>query len=151
MGEKQSGYRLTSTASIQRAANLEARDLVSRMPRLPPHGANAASLLTLFLYTIGEYTTVKEKMHTVEEKPKLILRIKRIKGQIAAIERALEADEDCSDVLQLITAARGAMNGLMAELLEGHIRFHVIDQKKVSSEQALAADELIEIVRSYLK
>ena len=103
-------------------------------------------------YTIGGYTTVKEKMHTVEEKPKLILRIKRIKGQIAAIERALEADEDCSDVLQLITAARGAMNGLMAELLEGHIRFHVIDPKqKISSEQALAADELIDIVRSYLK
>jgi DNA-binding FrmR family transcriptional regulator len=104
------------------------------------------------LYTIGGYTTVKEKMHTVEEKPKLILRIKRIKGQIAAIERALEADEDCSDVLQLITAARGAMNGLMAELLEGHIRFHVIDPKqKISSEQALAADELIDVVRSYLK
>ena len=90
-------------------------------------------------------------MHTVEEKPKLILRIKRIKGQIAAIERALEADQDCSDVLQLITAARGAMNGLMAELLEGHIRFHVIDPKKASSEQALATDELIDIVRSYLK
>jgi len=90
-------------------------------------------------------------MHTVEEKPKLILRIKRIKGQIAAIERALENDEDCSDILQLITAARGAMNGLMAELLEGHIRFHVLDSKKASSEQALAADELIEIVRSYLK
>jgi DNA-binding FrmR family transcriptional regulator len=51
-----------------------------------------------------------------------------------------------------ITAARGAMNGLMAELLEGHIRFHVIDTKqKISSEQALAADELIDIVRSYLK
>lgn len=58
---------------------------------------------------------------------------------------------DCSDVLQLITAARGAMNGLMAELLEGHIRFHVINSKQLSSEQALATDELIEIVRSYLK
>ena len=113
----------------------------------------AAHCRTGFIsYTIGGYTTVKEKMHTVEEKPKLILRIKRIKGQIAAIERALEADEDCSDLLQLITAARGAMNGLMAELLEGHIRFHVIDPKqKISSEQALAADELIDIVRSYLK
>ena len=105
-----------------------------------------------YSYTIGGYSTVNKKMHTVEEKPKLILRIKRIKGQIAAIERALEADEDCSDLLQLITAARGAMNGLMAELLEGHIRFHVIDPKqKISSEQALAADELIDIVRSYLK
>ncbi|MGA7294731.1 MAG: metal/formaldehyde-sensitive transcriptional repressor [Terriglobales bacterium] len=90
-------------------------------------------------------------MHTVEEKPKLILRIKRIKGQIAAIERALESDQDCSDVLQLIAAARGAMNGLMAELLEGHIRVHVVNSKQASSEQALATDELVEIVRSYLK
>lgn len=91
-------------------------------------------------------------MHTVEQKPKLILRVRRIKGQIAAIERALDNDEDCSDLLQLITAARGAMNGLMAELLEGHIRFHVLDQKKnPTTEQALAADELIEVIRSYLR
>ncbi|HWX91017.1 MAG TPA: metal/formaldehyde-sensitive transcriptional repressor [Terriglobales bacterium] len=91
-------------------------------------------------------------MHTVQEKPKLVLRTRRIKGQIAAIERALENDEDCSDLLQLITAARGAMNGLMAELLEGHIRFHVLDpQQKATSEQLLAADELIDVVRSYLK
>ena len=91
-------------------------------------------------------------MHTVQEKPKLILRTRRIKGQIAAIERALENDQDCSDLLQLITAARGAMNGLMAELLEGHIRFHVLDpHQKATSEQLLAADELIDVVRSYLK
>jgi DNA-binding FrmR family transcriptional regulator len=91
-------------------------------------------------------------MHTVEQKPKLILRVRRIKGQIAAIERALENNEECSDLLQMITAARGAMNGLMAELLEGHVRFHVLDQKKnPTSEQALAADELIDIIRSYLR
>ena len=91
-------------------------------------------------------------MHTVEQKPKLILRVRRIKGQIAAIERALEQDDqDCSDLLQMITAARGAMNSLMAELLEGHVRYHVLDSKKnTSSEQALAADELIDIIRSYL-
>lgn len=89
--------------------------------------------------------------HTIREKEKLILRIRRVRGQIAAIERAVVKDDDCSDVLQLITAARGAMNGLMAELLEGHIRFHVLDpKKKASSEQALAADELVDIVRSYL-
>ncbi len=59
---------------------------------------------------------------------------------------------ECSDLLQLITAARGAMNGLMAELLEGHIRFQVLDPgQKTSSEQALAADELVDIIRSYLK
>jgi FrmR/RcnR family transcriptional regulator, repressor of frmRAB operon len=90
--------------------------------------------------------------HTVRNKEKLVLRIRRIRGQIEAVERALGADQDCSDVLQLITAARGALNGLMAELVEDHVRFHVIDPKqKPSSEQALAADELIDIIRSYLK
>jgi DNA-binding FrmR family transcriptional regulator len=90
--------------------------------------------------------------HTVRDKEKLVLRIRRIRGQIEAVERALTMDQDCSDVLQLITAARGALNGLMAELVEDHVRFHVIDPKqKPSSEQALAADELIDIIRSYLK
>ena len=91
-------------------------------------------------------------MHTVKDKAKLILRVRRIRGQVEAIERALEADPECPDLLLLITAARGAMNGLMAELLEGHIRFHVLDPgQKTSSEQALAADELVDIIRSYLK
>jgi FrmR/RcnR family transcriptional regulator, repressor of frmRAB operon len=72
--------------------------------------------------------------------------------QIDAIERALKEGKECGDVLQLITAARGAMNGLMAELLEDHVRFHVMDpSRKASSAQAIAADELIDIVRSYLK
>lgn len=90
--------------------------------------------------------------HTIREKEKLILRVRRIRGQIEAVERALTSDQDCSDVLQLITAARGAMNGLMAELVEDHVRFHVLDPgKKTTSEQTLAADALVDIVRSYLK
>jgi FrmR/RcnR family transcriptional regulator, repressor of frmRAB operon len=90
--------------------------------------------------------------HTLREKEKLTLRVRRIRGQIDAIERALAEDKNCGDVLQLITAARGAMNGLMAELLEDHVRFHVLDpSRKTTSEQAIAADELIDIVRSYLR
>ena len=90
--------------------------------------------------------------HTIREKEKLILRVRRIRGQVEAVERALATEQDCSDVLRLITAARGAMNGLMAELLEDHVRFHVLDPKrKPTSEQSLAADELLEIVRAYLK
>ena len=90
--------------------------------------------------------------HTLREKEKLILRVRRIRGQIEALERALMEETDCSDVLQLITAARGALNGLMAELVEDHVRFHVLDSKhKPTSEQSLAADELIDIIRSYLK
>jgi DNA-binding FrmR family transcriptional regulator len=90
--------------------------------------------------------------HTIREKEKLVLRIRRIRGQIEALERALDNETECSDVLQLITAARGALNGLMAELVEDHVRFHVLDPKqKPTSEQALAADELVDIIRSYLK
>jgi FrmR/RcnR family transcriptional regulator, repressor of frmRAB operon len=91
--------------------------------------------------------------HTVREKEKQVLRVRRIRGQIEALERALTNEEvECSEVLQLITAARGALNGLMAELVEDHVRFHVLDPKqKPTSEQALAADELMDIIRSYLK
>jgi FrmR/RcnR family transcriptional regulator, repressor of frmRAB operon len=91
--------------------------------------------------------------HTVREKEKQVLRVRRIRGQIEALERALtNEDVECSDVLQLITAARGALNGLMAELVEDHVLFHVLDPKqKPTSEQALAADELVDIIRSYLK
>jgi FrmR/RcnR family transcriptional regulator, repressor of frmRAB operon len=90
--------------------------------------------------------------HTIREKEKQILRVRRIRGQIEALERALTSEVDCSDVLQLITAARGALNSLMAELVEDHVRFHVLDPKqKPTSEQALAADELVDIIRSYLK
>ena len=90
--------------------------------------------------------------HTIREKEKLVLRVRRIRGQIEAVERALTTETDCSDVLQLITAARGALNGLMAELVEDHVRFHVLDSnKKPSSEQTLAADELVDIIRAYLK
>ena len=64
--------------------------------------------------------------HTIREKAKLVQRVRRIRGQIEAVERALVAEQDCSDVLQLIAAARGAMNSLMAEVLEGQIgRAHV--------------------------
>jgi DNA-binding FrmR family transcriptional regulator len=90
--------------------------------------------------------------HTIKEKEKLVLRVRRIRGQIEAVERALTTETDCSDILQLITAARGAMNSLMAELVEDHVRFHVLDpSKKPSSAQSLAADELVDIIRAYLK
>jgi DNA-binding FrmR family transcriptional regulator len=90
--------------------------------------------------------------HTVEEKKSLILRAKRIQGQVEALVRALEEERECSDVLQLMSAARGAMNSLMAELLEGHIRYHVLSGKqKPTYQQVAAADEVIDMVKSYLK
>lgn len=90
--------------------------------------------------------------HTTRDKKKLLDRLRRIKGQVEAVEKALEEDKECTLVLQTLAACRGAMNGLMGELIEGHIRFHVLDpDTKPTAEQTEAAEELIEIVRSYLK
>ena len=65
--------------------------------------------------------------HTVRDKQKLLRRVRRIIGQVAAVERALENEDDCADIMQLIAAARGAMNSLMAEVVEGHVRYHMVD------------------------
>jgi len=78
---------------------------------------------------------------------KLLTRVRRIRGQIEGIERAIEESTDCYAVLQQTAAARGALNGLMAELIEGHIRHHVLADTKGGR----GAEELIEIVRSYLR
>jgi DNA-binding FrmR family transcriptional regulator len=90
--------------------------------------------------------------HTIREKSKLLNRVRRIRGQIEAVERALEQEIGCADVMQLIAGARGAINGLMVEVMEDHIRLHVIDPgAERSSERAQSTEELIDVVRSYLK
>jgi DNA-binding FrmR family transcriptional regulator len=90
--------------------------------------------------------------HTLEEKKKLLNRVRRIRGQVEAIDRALEQEAECSDVLHNISACRGAMDALMAEVIEGHIRFHILDPGVTpSDEQAQAADDLIHALRAYLK
>ena len=65
--------------------------------------------------------------HTKREKLKLLNRVKRARGQIEAVERALEEEKGCANVLHLIVAARGALSSLMTEVIEDHIRLHVID------------------------
>jgi DNA-binding FrmR family transcriptional regulator len=90
--------------------------------------------------------------HTAHEKTKLLNRVRRIRGQIEAVERALEQEIGCGDVLQLIAGARCAINGLMGEVVEDHIRMHVIDPTCApGSERTHAAEELIDVVRAYLK
>jgi DNA-binding FrmR family transcriptional regulator len=89
--------------------------------------------------------------HILKDQKKLVQRVRRIRGQVEALETAISTGQDCSEVLQLITSARGAMNGLMVEVLEGHVRYHVVNPKeKPDSERVKAAEELIEVVRSYL-
>jgi len=89
--------------------------------------------------------------HIAREKNKLLNRVRRIRGQVEAVERALEGESSCEQVLQLLTAARGAMNGLMAEVIEDHIREHVAAPGHDDVSRAKAADELVDVVRSYLK
>jgi len=90
--------------------------------------------------------------HTTKDKEKLLIRVRRIRGQVDAIERSLDSDQECSDVLQLMAACRGALNGLMAEIMEGHVRFHVLSpNQRKNSPEAQAAEELIDVIRTYLK
>jgi DNA-binding FrmR family transcriptional regulator len=87
--------------------------------------------------------------HTTRDKAELLVRVRRIRGQVAALEKALTEEADCSKVLQLIAGSRGAMDGLMAEVLEGHVRLHVANPK--APDRARATEDLIRLIRSYLK
>jgi len=90
--------------------------------------------------------------HTVREKQKLLARVRRLRGQVEAIERALEKEAGCEDVMHLIAGARGAMAGLMAEVLEDHVRTHLVDdQKHPGALNGEAAGKLLEVIRTYLK
>jgi DNA-binding FrmR family transcriptional regulator len=86
--------------------------------------------------------------HTSREKLDLVNRTKKVVGQLEAVQRALEEDAACADVLQRLSAARGGINSLMGELMEDHIRNHMPRNSKSSTE---AADDVIQIVRTYLK
>lgn len=89
--------------------------------------------------------------HTIREKTKLLARVRRIRGQIEAVERALEEEIGCADVLQLIASVRGAVNGLMGEVLEDHIRLHVAEPALDHDRRKDGTEELIEVVRTYLR
>jgi DNA-binding FrmR family transcriptional regulator len=90
--------------------------------------------------------------HTIREKQKLLARIRRIRGQVEAIERALDTEAGCEQVMHLLAGARGAMAGLMAEVVEDHVLTHLVDVEKYPSAlNADAASQLLEVVRTYLK
>jgi len=89
--------------------------------------------------------------HLEKEKQKLIARIRRIRGQVDSIERSLTTDDDCADVLMLLANVRGGINSLMAEVLEDHIRLHMLTEEKDKMPSAELAEDLIGLVRAYLK
>jgi DNA-binding FrmR family transcriptional regulator len=90
--------------------------------------------------------------HITGAKKELNLRINRIQGQLDAIKDAIQEERDCASVLQQVAACRGAINGLMAEIVEAEIKYHVLSPNaKANSSEAQAAVQLVEILRRYLK
>ena len=90
--------------------------------------------------------------HTVDKKRKLRARVSRIRGQIESIDRALDAEAGCDQILHLIAGARGAMAGLMAEVVEDHVRTHLFDADRYPGAlNTQAAEQLLDLIRTYLK
>ena len=88
--------------------------------------------------------------HTISDKEKLLARVRRVRGQVEAVERALQNEKGCAEVLQLVAAGRGAMSGLMAEIIEDHVRMHLVEPAR-NSDRVQGAAELIEVIQSYLR
>lgn len=89
--------------------------------------------------------------HVAANKNDLLKRVKRIAGQLQAVERALESDLDCANTLHLVAATRGAINGLMEEIIEDHARAHVADPGLGEAERNQGVEELLEAIRRYSK
>jgi FrmR/RcnR family transcriptional regulator, repressor of frmRAB operon len=90
--------------------------------------------------------------HTIHQKHKLLARVRRIRGQVEGIERALDSEAGCEQVMHLVAGARGALAGLMAEVVEDHVREHLVDAEKYPGAlNTAAAEQLLELVRTYLK
>jgi DNA-binding FrmR family transcriptional regulator len=90
--------------------------------------------------------------HTIREQQKLLARVRRIRGQVESIERALSNEAGCEQVMHLIAGARGAMAGLMAEVVQDHVRSHLVDvDKHPGALNTEAAEQLLDVIRTYLK
>lgn len=86
-----------------------------------------------------------------KEKQKLLSRIKRMGGQIDAVERAVTSDDECADILMQLAAIRGGVNSLMAEILEDHVRLHITHPDRGTESPEELTEDLISLVRAYLK
>lgn len=89
--------------------------------------------------------------HTIKGNKQLLTRVRRIKGQTEGLERALEEGVDCSSILQQIAAVRGAVNGLMMQVLEGHLRDHLGSQAVDPLSRTRDLEQVVSVIRSYLK
>lgn len=139
----QSTGQPSATRRVLRRFNVHSPSIM--LPR--PLGVSTLKML----YHIPLAYKQGKMSHLEKEKQKLIARIKRIRGQVDSIERSLTTDDDCADVLMLLANVRGGINSLMAEVLEDHIRLHMLSDEKNSMPAAELAEDLIGLVRAYLK
>jgi DNA-binding FrmR family transcriptional regulator len=86
-----------------------------------------------------------------KEKQKLFSRIRRLGGQVAAVERAVADGAECADILMLLAAIRGGVNSLMAEILEDHVRLNIAHPNGAMESPEELTEDLISLVRAYLK
>ena len=108
--------------------------------------------MTAAFYRVGAYAILDGMSHTIREKQKLLARVRRIRGQVEGLERALDSEAGCDQVMHLIAGVRGAMAGLMAEVVEDHVRNHLVDvYKHPKALDTEAAEQLLDVVRTYLK
>jgi DNA-binding FrmR family transcriptional regulator len=99
-------------------------------------------------------STIKKhhKKHIITNKEKLISRVRKIKGQLEGVEKALESDKDCKQILHIVSSIRGALGGLMSEVMESHILSHMGDTKEGLSEKEIhMAQELVESMKAFMK
>jgi DNA-binding FrmR family transcriptional regulator len=89
--------------------------------------------------------------HTIKGKKKLLTRVRRLQGQLSALENALQSENDCSAILQQISAVRGATNGLMIEVLEGHLREHLGAESSKPAQRQADLEQVIQVLKSYMK
>ncbi|WP_416877466.1 metal/formaldehyde-sensitive transcriptional repressor [Litorimonas sp.] len=90
--------------------------------------------------------------HTSKNQSVLLARVRRIKGQIEAVERGIVSESPCADILNLVASVRGAVNGLTVEMIEDHIRTHVANpETDEDADRAKGAEDLIRVIRTYLK
>jgi DNA-binding FrmR family transcriptional regulator len=132
----------------QKALGFSKRSVMNGPDGKPIH----AELILQFQYTAPQYIFFGKMAHTIRDKKKLLNRVRRVRGQIEAVERLLENEKDCAEILQQIAACRGSINSLMSEVLEGHIRFHLVEREDGrKSHKGSAVEEVIGIAKSYLK
>ena len=95
---------------------------------------------------------MKDKLPEIsKEKQKLVSRIRRLAGQIDAVQRSVTDGDECADILMLLAAIRGGVNSLMAEILEDHIRLHITHPNRATDSPEELTEDLIGLVRAYLK